>query len=255
MAVVQVENVVVPAGHPDGGQRVAAFAGAGLGDDGVAEVVADQRLDPVGEVGQQHRVRRLPGGRWTVVRLDRLEDDPVAVDVQPAAGTVQGDRGELGGGVDVVHRAAQRRGQALPVPDGFAAGLHDHRTDVQPALVLFLGQQFEGAGVAHHKGRVEGVERLHQPVQRLLHGEQAVGAAAAPAAAPFGLEPDDAGEVPARAHHDGGADSPPQHREQPAGIEHGPDDPYALGPVAADRGLVMHEQSGWPVVPELVQAK
>lgn len=80
----QSKHVITPALNPDRRERIAARAAARPGDDRVTEVVADDWLDPVGQVRQQHGVRRLARRRRAVVRIDGLEDYPVAVHVQPA---------------------------------------------------------------------------------------------------------------------------------------------------------------------------
>ncbi len=58
----QAQDIVTSTSDPDGGKRVAARAGIGPGKHRIAQVVADDGLDPVGEVRQEHGVRGLPGG-------------------------------------------------------------------------------------------------------------------------------------------------------------------------------------------------
>ena len=72
--------------HADRRQRVPARARIGALQDAVAEVVAQDRLDAVGEVAHEDRVRGLARRHGPVVRVDRLEHDPVGVDVQPVLG-------------------------------------------------------------------------------------------------------------------------------------------------------------------------
>ncbi len=69
--------------YPDHGPGPSAQARVGPGNHGVAEVVAQNRLDPVGEVAQQDRVRLFAGRHRPVVGVDRFEHHPVAVDVLP----------------------------------------------------------------------------------------------------------------------------------------------------------------------------
>ena len=61
------EHVGGAALHPDGGERAAARAGVGAEQDAVAEVVAQDRLDAVGELLTRTVCESSPGGtgRWS----------------------------------------------------------------------------------------------------------------------------------------------------------------------------------------------
>ena len=106
------QHVVVPALDLDRRQRAAAGAGLGLDDDAVAEVVADDRLHAVGEVGEQHRVRRLARRRRTIVAVDRLEQHPVGVDVQPALAATERDAHAFRRAVLVDDAGSRRRARS-----------------------------------------------------------------------------------------------------------------------------------------------
>ena len=78
------EHVRGPPLHPDRRCRVPTRTRIGPDQDAVADVVADDRLDAVGQVRHQHRVRDDSRRHGTVVGVDRFDDHPVLEQVQPA---------------------------------------------------------------------------------------------------------------------------------------------------------------------------
>ena len=139
-----------------------------LQHDPVTQVVPDDRLNAVGQVGHQRAVRAHTGRNRASVRVHRFQHIPVRVDVQESVGALDGESGYLGRGVSLGDRTPEGgvdglshgRGEQLP-------GAEDvHRVDPQPAGALFGSEQHEDAGVATEQGRLEGVQLRDQFVDR-----------------------------------------------------------------------------------------
>ncbi|MGB0092542.1 MAG: hypothetical protein WBP81_08410 [Solirubrobacteraceae bacterium] len=73
------------------GLEVAVVGSVGLADEDVGELIADQRLDEVVEVGQEHLGRGDAGRDGTVVGVDELDDAQVVVEHQHAVRGCRGD--------------------------------------------------------------------------------------------------------------------------------------------------------------------
>ncbi|MCY1240000.1 hypothetical protein D9M72_528280 [compost metagenome] len=75
----------------------------------VAEVVADQRLHTVGQVGDEHGVGGGAGRDRPVIRVHRFEDVPVRVDVECAVPALAGQGRNFGGKIAFGDAAAECR--------------------------------------------------------------------------------------------------------------------------------------------------
>ena len=82
-------------------QRAAARARRRLHAHAVAQVVANDRLQVIGEIGQQHRVRQLAGRSGLVIAIHGFQDDPVRVHVQGAFAAAVADGQAFRGAVFV----------------------------------------------------------------------------------------------------------------------------------------------------------
>ncbi len=168
------DDVVAPALDPDRGQRIATGAGLGLDDHAVAQVIADDRLHPIGEIGEQDRVRRLAGRCRTVVRVHRLQHHPVGVDVQPPRAAADGHAHALRRTVLVDHAAAEgafdfgacRFGQA------FASRPQAHGRNGEPAGGLLIGEQRQHRRIRREECGLAGVQRRSELRQRLQDRER-----------------------------------------------------------------------------------
>jgi len=140
--------IVAPMDFDD---REGGVAGASVSahHDPVAEVIADQRLHMVGQIGQQRR-RPKDAGRYRMAMLiDRLENDPIAVHVHPARVAFRRDRQKLrravadGNGTfeSLFDEFPQGRRQIL------AAGPDLGRRDMQPSGAALLRQDDRCAGI------------------------------------------------------------------------------------------------------------
>ena len=109
--------------------------GVGVGQDGVAEVVADHRLDAIREIREEHRMRGFARRRGAIFRVDRLEHHPIGVDVEPAFAAAEGDAHAFGCSVFVEDRAVERPLEvgACGGRQKLAARPNDHGCDAQAA--------------------------------------------------------------------------------------------------------------------------
>ncbi len=108
----EAQDIIAPPRDPNGRQEATTGARVGSHEHGVAEVVADDRLDPVGQVGQEYRVGGLPGRGGAEILIDGLKNCPVPIYVQPVVGAVEGNEKELRSPVDIVDLAVERRRHA-----------------------------------------------------------------------------------------------------------------------------------------------
>ena len=201
------QHVVAAAGHLQRGQGRAAFAALAVQGDLVAQVVADERLHQVGQVGQKHGVRRLAARHGAVMLVHRLQDQPVFVQVQVAMRAFPGHGQKLRRAIAAAHHGVQAAVHvfARGAAQRFAAGQHAARANAQAPRRRLVGQHGSGRGVRGQHGGLEFVERRHQGIGG-LHQAEAVRRLRDPgveAAQP--LKTDDAGKVPARGRHHGGA--------------------------------------------------
>ncbi len=128
-------------------------------------LISDDRLNPVGKVGDQHAIRHLPGRCRPAIGVDRLDDVPVAVEMHPVGGAFERQPNSLGGAVVVGDTASERGRDPLPrlVGERLTGGGDEERSDVQPASKLLSRQQVQRTGVAaqYHRGeRIEFVDQL-----------------------------------------------------------------------------------------------
>jgi hypothetical protein len=99
--------------HADGGQRIAAGTRIRPLQDTVVEIVVQDWLYPVGKVAQKDRMRRFTWRGRPKVRADRLEHNPVGVDVQPSVPAALAQERALGGGVAVADSGAESLGDLV----------------------------------------------------------------------------------------------------------------------------------------------
>ena len=169
--VAQHQRVVGAALHLD--RRKAAAAGTAFAQEAhaVAQLVAQQRLRAVGQVGQQHRVRSLAGRHRPQLTIHRFQDQPVVVQVQAALRTFPGHGIELGRAVVVAQRAAEGGADAQALLGRQLLATHPHlrQRQVHRAFGLQLRQRVGATGVADQHRRREVLQLRGQPGQRLLH--------------------------------------------------------------------------------------
>jgi hypothetical protein len=152
----------------DGHAQVAVVGGVGLPDEAVGQLVADQRLDRVHQVGDQRRGGGRAGRDRPAGRVHQLDDGEVAG--QDDGGVVRGagadhalgraelvDHADAEGGGD----AGARIGQEL-----LAAAGDRQRGDPQPAGGALGGQQRQDRRVALQQHRPRAVEPLDDLGQR-----------------------------------------------------------------------------------------
>jgi hypothetical protein len=111
----------------DAGQEAAAAAGGRGHRHDVADLVAEEGLQRVGQVGDQHFLARRAGGDGTVLVVDDLEDRPVRIDVgADVGGAAVGEERAFAGGV-VVHDVSAEGGlDPLTGPIGEDLAVVDH---------------------------------------------------------------------------------------------------------------------------------
>jgi len=98
--VEEAEGVIVATLNVDSGKGTAARTRVGIGRDAVAEVVADDGLDAVCQVGEEHGIAGLAGRRRRAISLNRFQDEPIRVGVEPSLPAVEGNPvEELAGGI------------------------------------------------------------------------------------------------------------------------------------------------------------
>ena len=129
VARAQRNDVVAAAFDLDRRQRTAARASVGLDAHAVAQVVADDGLQCVGEIGQQHGVREFARRRGPKLAIDGFEDHPVGIDVQAALAAAVGDGQAFRRAVLVLQRAAER---ALDFDPARAPTVPRRRTTARP---------------------------------------------------------------------------------------------------------------------------
>ena len=106
---VEHEDVGAAAVHvPDARERAPAGTGLGVVGHDVGELVADERLDVVEEVGDQHASAGRPVGDGLSVVVDVLDEAELPEDVEARVrGALRGPQA-LGRGVEVERRDAER---------------------------------------------------------------------------------------------------------------------------------------------------
>ena len=242
----ETQHVVAPPGHPQRGQGAAARAGVGTGQHRVPQVVAEDRLDAVRQVREQHGVGRTSGGRGREIGLHGFQHQPVAVHVHPAVGAVEAQGVELRRAVDVVRRRAERGGRAGPClgRHRLSTRLEQDRVDAEPSGRLLVGEQAQHARVGRQRGGIERVEPVDEGVQAVLHREDPVVAGAIAVAATFQLQPA-GGRIVTPVGEDGGPPAPPAHEREPVRRRQPVDlAPQAQPSIGRDRLLVVDEQPG-----------
>ena len=75
--------------------------------DPIPQVVANQRLHVIREIGQQRRRAEIPSRYDTPLCIDRLENHPITVHMQAALAAFEGDIQKLGSAVAVRHGASE----------------------------------------------------------------------------------------------------------------------------------------------------
>ena len=88
-AVVDEETVGSPGQVRDPSVGAAALAGPIHHGHGIGDLIANKRLGPVVEVGQEDLVRRLAGRHDVAVFVDRLDDGEVIRQVHGVAGVTR----------------------------------------------------------------------------------------------------------------------------------------------------------------------
>ena len=166
-------DVVAAAFDFDRRQRAAARARRRLHAHAIAQVVANDRLQVIGEIGQQHRVRQLAGRGRPVIAIHGFQDHPVRVHVQDAFAAAVADGQAFGGAVLVEQRASERgldRRMRRP-RQHFAAGPQARGPQLQPARLLLVGEERQHRRITGDERRPIGVQRCDQIGQRGRHRE------------------------------------------------------------------------------------
>ncbi len=175
LARLQREYRVLAALDAHRGHGIAACAGHRQHHHAVAQVVADDGLDPVGEVGEEHGVRELAGLHRLAARIHALEDHPLRVHVHPSRGTLVRDGEALGGAVLVHHAASERRfdrrlGRGR---ERLASRPEGRRRDAQPSRGTLRREEGEDRGISGEESGLELVQLGDQLGQRIEHREAA----------------------------------------------------------------------------------
>ena len=171
--------VAAPVHGGDAGVRQAERIGPASQGDRVGQLVADQRLDPADQAGQQHLLPRDAGWHRTVPVVHDLEHHQVLQNVHASLAWAAG-RGDqrLGGPVEVDRLQPPGVGHALAHVGRLhlRAGADHRRRDPQPALELLLGQRGRHRWVGGQGLGLEGVQGGHHLGQRGGHGQPRGGA-------------------------------------------------------------------------------
>ena len=171
--------VAAPVHGGDAGVRQAERIGPASQGDRVGQLVADQRLDPADQAGQQHLLPRDAGWHRTVPVVHDLEHHQVLQNVHASLAWAAG-RGDqrLGGPVEVDRLQPPGVGHALAHVGRLhlRAGADHRRRDPQPALELLLGQRGRHRWVGGQGLGLEGVQGSHHLGQRSGHGQPRGGA-------------------------------------------------------------------------------
>ena len=187
------------------GQGTATWTRIGTQEDAVAQIVAHNRLHPIGKVRDQDRVRLLTRRDRPIVGIHWLEHDPVEVHVLPALLAAGADEEALGRGVGGVDLGVERFGDPVVFASRklLADGLHLDPVQAQAASFLLAGKPRDHAGVADEEGRAESVELGDQLRQRRVHREDPHRLAVPPAGFAYPGDPGDTDEVATGRHHHG----------------------------------------------------
>lgn len=171
----EAQNVVAAAVHgADAPQRPTAGAGLGVDGDDLGDLVADQRLERVEEVRQQHARTGLAVRHRPVVLVDVLDDGELLEEVEAVVLRALRRPESLGLRVEVERAHAERLVDAASHAGGqqLAAARDDAEGDPQAAGALLVGEQRRVGGVGvQHIGLVV-VEGRDDPRERQRYGER-----------------------------------------------------------------------------------
>jgi len=170
--LTELQCVVATPLHIDHGQRRAAGACRRTQRDAIAEVIADQRLHVVREVGQQAGGTGLAGWHCVSAIIHRFEDGPVAVEMHASAMALRCQRQEFRRTVAVRHRATERPMDEVAhcVRQAFASGPHLARCVLQAAGDMFLSEQHRGTRIGGNDGGSQRLQFSHDPIGALQKG-------------------------------------------------------------------------------------
>jgi hypothetical protein len=142
------------------------------GDEPVVQLVADQRLGQVVQIGEQD-LRRLGALRHRVaIRIDAFGNAQVARERDNRLVGLAAPYQALGGNEHVGDRRAKSNGDLVPVSFGqrLCDGDNRHRADVQLTIALLVSQLRQFAGIADQRTRLGGVETLDELRDRQRRG-------------------------------------------------------------------------------------
>jgi len=192
--------------HFDDRERRAAAAALSSEADRIVQPIAQQRLHVIAQVCQQHGMRRVAGRHRARLPIDRLEHEPVVIDVQALVLALPRDREELGGTVVVAQRTGEGAAHqgTLRLRELLAAQPDLRQAQLQVAVALELRQGSGATGVGDQHRRCvrlqgarqlrqghlhrEGLHARHQPARRQKRG--------CGAQAPYAFDADRACEMP-----------------------------------------------------------
>ncbi len=94
-------------------QGATTRARVGAHQDAVAQIVAQNRLHSIGEVGNQDCVRPLARWERLIVRVHRLDHHPVEVRMIPSVCTFRAEKGAFGSTVDIADFGMEQSGKPV----------------------------------------------------------------------------------------------------------------------------------------------